>query len=321
MNTFNLESWCKPKGASKSQPMGLMTFRVSEDAHLKMEQAEDQMTLDAKEAAKHFPSRGYSPYADRGFPTRPMWGDTHLHTANSPDAFAFGNRLSPEEAYRFARGEEVTSSHGERVKLARPLDWLVVSDHSDGMGAMKEIIRGNPNLLKDPTVRGWHQRITQGGDETFKATMEVIIAFTEGKTPEVVLDETCRKGLLHNVFRGGSAAGVGAHLDQLGATDDSGGGVLGLNARIVFEAPIAGDYTIVVSDAGGWATGGYVLDLSAATVTVNAAGTSNIEFAGAINSKTSARNLVINANTGKAVFDGVVEAVVAGGVCVGCVAD
>lgn len=48
MNTFNLESWCKPQGAAKSQPMGLMTFRVSEDAHLKMEAAEDQMTQDSK---------------------------------------------------------------------------------------------------------------------------------------------------------------------------------------------------------------------------------------------------------------------------------
>jgi hypothetical protein len=68
-----------------------------------------EMTLDASEAAEHFPSRGYSPYADRGFPTRPLWGDTHLHTANSPDASAFGNRLGPEEAYRFALGQAVTS--------------------------------------------------------------------------------------------------------------------------------------------------------------------------------------------------------------------
>ncbi len=45
----------------------------------------------------------YSPYAKRGIPERPLWGDTHLHTSLSMDAGLFGNRLSPSEAYRFAR--------------------------------------------------------------------------------------------------------------------------------------------------------------------------------------------------------------------------
>ena len=83
-----------------------------------------------------FKSPGYSPYAGRNFPTRPLWGDTHLHTSNSLDARAFGVILDPELAFRFARGEEITSTHGERVKLSRPLDWLAVTDHSDAMGAM-----------------------------------------------------------------------------------------------------------------------------------------------------------------------------------------
>ncbi|NIV48917.1 MAG: DUF3604 domain-containing protein, partial [Gammaproteobacteria bacterium] len=59
---------------------------------------------------------------------------THLHTGMSMDAGAFGARLKPEDAYRFARGEELTSSTGQRVKLSRPLDFLVVADHSDNMG-------------------------------------------------------------------------------------------------------------------------------------------------------------------------------------------
>jgi len=60
---------------------------------------------------------GYSPYAGRNYPTRVLWGDTHLHTANSLDAAAFGNTLGPEEAYRFARGEEVLSATGQRVTI------------------------------------------------------------------------------------------------------------------------------------------------------------------------------------------------------------
>src|SRR5262245_19881446 len=79
------------------------------------------------------PKPVYSPYANRDFPTRPYFGDTHLHTSFSMDAGAFGARLGPKDAYRFARGEQVTSSTGQPVKLSRPLDFLVVADHSDNM--------------------------------------------------------------------------------------------------------------------------------------------------------------------------------------------
>jgi hypothetical protein len=130
----------------------------------------------------------YSPYAGRNFPTEVYWGDTHVHTNNSLDARGFGATIGPEEAYRFARGEEVTTSHGMAFKLSRPLDWLVVADHSDGMGAMKEIIAGNPRLLQDSTVRGWHNAFVKGGDEAFQATMDVINGFSQGNVPDVLLD-------------------------------------------------------------------------------------------------------------------------------------
>jgi hypothetical protein len=131
---------------------------------------------------------GYSPYAGRNFPTKVYWGDTHVHTDNSLDAKGFGANIGPEEAFRFARGEEVVSSTGVPMKLSRPLDWLVVADHSDGMGAMKEIIKGNQRLLKDPTVKSWHNSFRAGGDDAFKATMDVINSFSQGKIPGVVLD-------------------------------------------------------------------------------------------------------------------------------------
>ena len=59
----------------------------------------------------------------RNYPTRVFWGDQHVHTGWSVDAGAFGATLGPEEALRFARGEQVTSSLGEPAKLSRPLDW------------------------------------------------------------------------------------------------------------------------------------------------------------------------------------------------------
>lgn len=145
---------------------------------------------DVKETIK---GPGYSPYAGRNVPTTPLWGDTHLHTSNSLDARGFGVTLGPEMAYRLARGEEITTTHGERLKLSRPLDWLAVTDHSDAMGAMNEIIAGNAQLMQDPVLKDWNQRINQGGDVALRATMEVIETFagiTGASIPDAIKDET-----------------------------------------------------------------------------------------------------------------------------------
>ena len=62
---------------------------------------------------------------------RAYFGDTHLHTALSPDAGLAGTKLGLDEAYRFARGETVTSNTGQKAALKRPLDFLVVASHRD----------------------------------------------------------------------------------------------------------------------------------------------------------------------------------------------
>ena len=146
-----------------------------------------EFTFNKDEVAKGWKAPGYSPYAGRYYPTKVLWGDSHLHTSLSLDARAFGATLGPEEAYRFARGEEVTATHGERLRLSRPLDWLVIADHSDALGAMNEIILGNPTLLRDPKVKDWHDRIIKGGESAFEATMEIIEHLASGETPEVLL--------------------------------------------------------------------------------------------------------------------------------------
>jgi hypothetical protein len=106
--------------------------------------------------ASAFPGRGFSPYAGRHYPTRPLWGDQHVHTGWSVDAGAFGATLGPEEALRFARGEEIMSSMGLPAKLSRPLDWVAVTDHSDAAGVIFEIKDGNPELMADPQAKRWH---------------------------------------------------------------------------------------------------------------------------------------------------------------------
>ena len=141
-------------------------------------------TEDVKDA---FPSQKFfSPYAGRNFPTQVFWGDTHLHTAMSMDAGAFGARLTPDDAYRFARGEELTSSTGLKVKLSRPLDFLVVADHSDNMGFFPRLYAGDPQLLADPTGRRWYNMIQEGGQTAVQVAVEIIVAFSQNTFPKAL---------------------------------------------------------------------------------------------------------------------------------------
>ena len=142
------------------------------------------------------PQDNYSPYAGRNFPTQVYWGETHLHTGMSLDAGAFGARLMPEDAYRFARGEEVTSSTGQRVKLSRPLDFLVVADHSDNMGFFPRLNSGEPSMLADPTGRRWYDMVQAGGQEGVKAAVEIIQALTSDNFPKNSVDSLTTKFLL-----------------------------------------------------------------------------------------------------------------------------
>jgi hypothetical protein len=134
-----------------------------------------------------FPAqKHYSPWAGRNFPTQVFWGDTHLHTGMSMDAGAFGARLTPEDAYRFARGEELTSSTGQQVKLSRPLDFLVVADHSDNMGFFPRLFAGDPEMLADPTGKKWYGMIQEGGQTAVQVAVEIIIAFSQNEFPEAL---------------------------------------------------------------------------------------------------------------------------------------
>lgn len=131
----------------------------------------------------------YSPYVSDTLPRQLLWGDTHLHTGLSLDAKLFGVRLTPEDAYRFARGETVNATHAGPAKLSRPLDFLVVADHSDGFGAMSEIMAGSPRLLADPQVNTWHEQLLAGGDAARAAGMKIILSFTSREIPPVLADD------------------------------------------------------------------------------------------------------------------------------------
>ena len=136
-----------------------------------------------------YPGKTFSPYAQRNFPSNVYWGDTHLHTGLSLDAGLFGNILGHEDAYRFARGEEVKSSTGLPVRLARPLDWLVVTDHSDMMGIATDIQNGAPNVMAVPKGREWAEGFQKGGEAAGKAAFDLITNFAQMTIPEQLVKD------------------------------------------------------------------------------------------------------------------------------------
>jgi len=128
------------------------------------------------------PAATYSPYAGRDFPARPLFGDTHLHTGLSLDAGAFGCRLKPRDAFAFAKGSELVASSGEKVRLSRPLDFLVVTDHSDQMGMIGDLFDGNPELMKVPQAKTWHEMILHG--QAAEAAQQLIRLYSQGRLPK-----------------------------------------------------------------------------------------------------------------------------------------
>lgn len=139
-----------------------------------------------------------------GVATKLLWGDTHLHTANSIDAFGFGVKLGPEEALRFARGEEVTSTWGLKAKLERPLDFLVIADHSGGLGATKALYEAPSFLIRDPTLRRWHDTMHEGPDGMQRVTAELIDRVGRNDLPAALTDPERQKKTSTTIWTGHS---------------------------------------------------------------------------------------------------------------------
>jgi hypothetical protein len=96
--------------------------------------------------------------------TNLYWGDTHLHTNNSTDAYSTGNFVAdPDTAYRFAKGLPVLHpSLRTRVRIMRPLDFLVVSDHAEQLGLQAQVMKGNPLML----ATAWGKTLRAGLEQS-----------------------------------------------------------------------------------------------------------------------------------------------------------
>jgi hypothetical protein len=142
----------------------------------------------------------YSPRAGASYPTDVYWGETHLHSANSGDAVGAGNRLGPEETMRFARGEEVTASSGQRVRLDRPLDFVVLTDHAEGLGVMVQLLLGHEALMADPKAKRWHDMMLEGGEQAMKVGVEIPNALASGTLPAVFTDPDVVAPMIRSVW-------------------------------------------------------------------------------------------------------------------------
>jgi Protein of unknown function (DUF3604) len=140
-------------------------------------------TPDKATIVKSLGQTEFSPYAGRDYPTRVFWGDTHLHTAVSVDAGTMC-RLGQEDAFRFARGEEVSTTYGLRAKLSRPLDFLVISDHAEMYGLMPQLLAGDPEILSTDAGQRWYAALTSGNtDAVFGTAMEIVASLSGDEPP------------------------------------------------------------------------------------------------------------------------------------------
>jgi len=111
-------------------------------------------------------AEGEAPYSGsvgQNYPKEVFFGDTHLHTRNSADAWSMGNlNLTPGDAYRFAQGSPVLAHNGMQVQLRRPLDFLVVSDHAEYLGAFYRFNVNDSLITKTDVGRQWQTYVEEG---------------------------------------------------------------------------------------------------------------------------------------------------------------
>ena len=127
----------------------------------------------SEETPKDDSSKSYSPYADQPHQTNVYWGDTHLHTKLSADSYMNGNRLTSDDAYRFARGDTITTSSGQQARLSRPLDFLVIADHAYNMGVLDAAEAGDQRILRTELGARWATWLNRLKESDAKKTSQI----------------------------------------------------------------------------------------------------------------------------------------------------
>ncbi|MBJ18276.1 MAG: hypothetical protein CL933_02520 [Deltaproteobacteria bacterium] len=142
-------------------------------------------------------SKSYSPYASETFPRSVYWGDTHVHSSWSVDAGNMGNlRVGPDEAFRFARGETLMAHNGQRLRLKRPLDFLLVSDHAAYLGVLPRLDANDALARSTEVGERWYQLRQKG--EMLAVFLEFAASFLKGV--DVIANEPLERAVWQDVI-------------------------------------------------------------------------------------------------------------------------
>lgn len=118
----------------------------------------------------------------------------------SMDAGLFGAWLGLDDAYRFACSDEVKASSGYPARLARPLDWLVIVDHSDGMGYLNDSAHCKPEILKFEQGKRCYDVLQEGGQAQANASSELITALAQGDVKAEMMTEYSLSGRMFSTI-------------------------------------------------------------------------------------------------------------------------
>lgn len=152
----------------------------------------------------------YSPAVRNTFPDNVYWGDTHLHTYLSGDAYSMGTSVTPDQAYRFAKGETIHATGGEKVRLQRPLDFLMVADHAENLGVLPRLVAGNARLMASPNGKYFADilkarpplpAVLNAADQAeFNRTSGILMMAKGAWKGDYAIDQTLAREIWHEVI-------------------------------------------------------------------------------------------------------------------------
>lgn len=116
--------------------------------------------------------------------SRPYFGELHVHTENSFDAYTFGVRSTPEEAYRYARGEAIDHVSGKKIQAKQPLDFMSVTDHAEYLGLWPELIKPDGQFSATEIAK----EIFSGDQDRARAAMTKVV-YTISSNPPTAIEE------------------------------------------------------------------------------------------------------------------------------------